>query len=153
MDRSRLHELKERDLRLERGPVFSLHVEDACHGSEGSGQGAAGCVLERLAGFEHGLLSDDARPVYLFGMSRAIDDRPMPVQQLDGRFTLVGDADRIEEEPSTGRRITVFRREIGDDVHAHAMGDGSRSRFEDFRVTHGRERSIGREGLAASAAP
>ena len=152
MDRSRLHELEERDLGLERGAIRALHFEGTRHRSEGCGERTARGVLECLAGLEYGLFSDDPRSVHFLGMSRAVNDRPMPVEELDSGLPFIGDTDRVEEEPAAGRWIAVCSGEISHDIDAHALGDGGRRRLEGFGITHATESSIRRGNFVASVA-
>jgi len=144
MDRAWLHELEERDFGLESRAIRTLHFEDTRHRSEGCGEGAAGGVFECLARREDGLLPDDTGSVDFFGMSGAVDDRPMSVEELDRGLPFVGDTDRVEEEPATGRRVAVCRREVGHHIHSHALGHGARSRLEGFGITHRMDSSIRR---------
>lgn len=141
MDRPGLHQLEERDLGFESGAVGALHVEDAGHGSEGGGEWTAGRVLEGLTRLEDRLFADDTRPVDFFRVARTVYDRPMPIEKLHRRLAFVGDADRIQEEPTTRGGGAVLVGESRANLHTHTLRHGVGGRFEEVGVTHERENS------------
>lgn len=137
MNRSGLHQLEETDFGFEFGPVGALHFEAASHGTEGRRERTAGGVFKSLAGFEHGLFSDDAGAVDLFRMPRRVDDRPMTIQELDGCLAFVSDSNRVEEEPTTRGGGAVFFGIAGANDDSHVLGEGFRAGFEGVVVIHG----------------
>lgn len=137
MDRARLDQLEECGLRFEVSSVGALHIEASCHRAKWGRQRAARGVFEGLAGSEGRLLSDDARAVNLFGMTGTVDDRPMAIEQLDGRVTFVGDANRIEEEPSACLGVAVFGRILCANPNAYASGFSFRRCFGKIALGHG----------------
>ena len=88
MDRAGADQLEERDLGLELRAVAAQHLEGSGHRAEGGRQGTARGVFEALARLEHGLLADDAGAVDLLGMTGAVDDRPVAIDELDRRIAL-----------------------------------------------------------------
>jgi hypothetical protein len=141
MNRSGLDELKEGSLGFELGSVDALHVEGAGHRAEGRRQRAARGVFKGLPRLEHWLLSDDAGSVDLLDMARAVDDRPMPVQQLDRGIADIRDSNGVEKEPAAHRRIAVLRRIACADLNADAGGFGFRGGFEEIAFRHRRHSS------------
>ena len=141
MDRSGLYQLEEGDLRFESPAVLSLHLESAGHGPEGRRQGATRCVFEALSGLERRLLADHTGAMHFFGMARSIDNRPMSIDQLDGGFALIRDADCVEEEPAAARRVAVLRRKASTDLHADALGFGFGIRFKEIVIRHSEDSS------------
>ena len=136
MNRARLHQLEKSHFGFEFRPVGTLHVKNAGHRSEGRREGTAGCVFEGLTRLEDWLLSDDSGTVDLFGMPRAIDDRPMSIQQLNGRVANIRDSNRIQEKPSTGGRVAVLGRmarvNLNTDTGSFRLG----RRFEEICIGH-----------------
>ena len=136
VNRSGLHQLEETDFGFEFGPVGALHFVAASHGAEGRRERAAGGVFKSLPGFEHGLFSDDAGAVDFFCMPRRVDDRPMPILQLDGCLAFVRDSNRVEEEPPTRGGCAVFFGMAGANDDSHVLGEGFRAGFEGVVVIH-----------------
>jgi len=136
VDRAGADQLEERDLGFEPGPVPAHHLEGPGHRAEGRRQGTARSVLEALTRLEHGLLADDAGTVDLLDVTRAVDDRPVAVDELDSRIGFVGDRNRVEEEPATGRRAAVLGRIACADLDADAAGHRLRARFEEVEIAH-----------------
>ena len=136
VNRSGLDELKEGSLGFELGSIGALHFERAGHRTKGRRQRAARSVFEGLAWLEDRLFADDARSVDLLGTARAVHDRPMSVEQLDGRIAHIRDPNRVQEEPATGGRVAVFRRKTRTDLNADARGFGFGGRFEEIAFGH-----------------
>jgi len=136
VNRSGLDELEEGGFGFKLGSIRALHLESARHRAEGCWQWTARSIFERLPWLEDRLLSNDPRPVDLFGMARAVHDRPMPVKQLNGRIAYIRDANRVEEEPATGRRAAVFRRITRTDLDPDARGFGFGTRLEEVAFGH-----------------
>ena len=141
MNRAGLDELEECGFRFESGSVSALHFEATGHRTEGGRKRAARGVLERLSGLEDWLLADHSGPVNFFGMTRAVDDRPMPVQQLDGDVAFVRDLNRVEKKPTTARWAAVFRRITCAHANAYAGCFGFGGRFEEIAFGHGPDSS------------
>jgi len=107
VDRVRLAQLEEANLRLEARSVFATHLVGPRHRAEGRREGAARGVFEGLPGVQDRLLAHHSRAVHLFGLSSGIEDQPVAVGQLDLLIRLVRDRDRVEEEPAALARIGV----------------------------------------------
>lgn len=146
MDRAGLDQLKERNFRIELGSIAPLHLEDPSHGAEGRGQRTSRRVLEARIGLERRLFSDDAGAMDFLGVAGAVDDRPMSIEELNGRFADVRDSDRVEKEPSTGRWTAVFRRKSSANVDANARGQGIGRGFEEVVICHGPDSSRNASG-------
>ena len=136
MDRVGLAQLEHADLGVEVGSVASGHLIGACHRAEGRRERAARGVFEGLPGLEHGLFTDDAWAVDCFRMARRVDDRPMPIQQLDRGLAFVRNSNRVEEEPPTRGGRAVFFAIAGADEDSHVLGEGFRAGFEGVVVIH-----------------
>jgi len=136
MDRARLNQLEDSDFGREMHTVGSLHVEGSRHRPEGRRQGTSRGVFKALSGLECRLLSHHPGAVDFLDMARAVDDGPMPVQQLDGFSTLVRDLDGVEKEPAARWRAAVFRRVARTNDDAHPARLGFRGRFKEIGVTH-----------------
>ena len=122
VDRTGLDQLEDSNLGCELGAVPALHVEGPRHRAERRGQRTSRCVLEGLTRFEGRLFSYDAGTMDFFGMAGAVDDRPMPVQQLDSLLALVRDPDRVEKEPAARGRVAVLGRIARANMNANACG-------------------------------
>jgi len=138
---SGLDQLEETRLRFELCSVSALHVETSRHRSKGCRKRAARGVFEGLSGLEGGLFAHDAGAVDFFGVARAVDDRPMAIEELDGRVALIGNADRVEKEPATGRWIAVLRRIVRANSNADAGRFSLGECFERIVFGHGRDLS------------
>ncbi len=136
VNRLGLYQLEEGGFGFELGTISPLHLESTGHRTEGRRQRAARRVFKGLSRLENRLFADDARTVDLLRMTRAVHDRPMPVQQLDGRVTDIRDSNRIEKKPTTSGRIAVFRREARTDLDADTRGFGFGARLEEVGFGH-----------------
>lgn len=136
VNRAWLDQLKESDLSFELCSIGTLHVEAPGHRSEGCRQRTARSVFKGLARLEDGLFTDDARSVNLLGMARAVDDRPMSIQQLDSRVSDIHNSNRVQEEPATAWGITVFRRIACADLNADARSFGFGGSFKEIGFGH-----------------
>lgn len=141
VNRSGLDELEEGGFGFELGSIRALHFESACHRPKGRWQWAARSIFERLSWLEDRLLANDPGPVDLLGMARAVHDRPMPVQQLNGRIAYIRNANRVEEEPAAGGRAAVLRRITRTDLDPNAPGFGFGTRLEEIAFGHARDAS------------
>ena len=141
VNRSRLDELKKRGLRFELCSVGALHVEASSHRAKGRWQRTARGVFEGLAWLERWLFADDTGTMDFFGVASAVDDRPMSIEELDGRLALIGNVDRIEKEPATRLRIAVLRRIVGANSDADAGGCRFGRGFEKIAFRHGQDSS------------
>lgn len=147
VNRPGLDELEEGDFGLEPRSIMPLHLEASGHRAEGRWERAAGCVFEGLAGFEHWLFSNYPGTVYFLGVAGAVDDRPMAVEQLNGRISHIRNADRIKEKPPTRGRVAVLRREMGANLNADAGGFSFGRRFE--KITFGHRPNSSRQVIEA----
>lgn len=141
MNGSGLDELEEAGLRFELRTVGPLHVETSRHRAKWCWEWTARGVFEGLARGEGRLLADDAGTVDFFGMSCAVNDRPMAIEELDSGVTLIGNADRIEKEPTARWWTAVLRRIVRSNSNADAGGFGFRKSFEKITFGHGRDLS------------
>src|SRR5919112_1562032 len=117
MDRIGFAEGERRNLRVESFSALCDHLVRSLHYSEGGAERAPGRVLERLARIERGLLADDAGPANLLDVSGAILDEPVARKELYRFCPLVGNRDRVEEEPLVLRGVGLVRRVLRVDLH------------------------------------
>lgn len=136
VDRPGLNEFKKGGFGFELRPVGTLHLEGPRHRTKGGRERAARCVLEGFPGLEDWLFADDAGSVDLLGMTGSVHDRPMSVQQLNGRIAYIRNSDRIQKEPAAGGRIAVFRRETCADLDTNACSFRLGTRLEGFAFGH-----------------
>ena len=136
VNRSGLDELKEGGLSVELGSICALHLELAGHRTKGRRQRAARSVFEGLSWLEHRLFADHPGPVDLLGMARTVHDRPMSIEQLDGRIAYIRNPNRVQEKPATGGRAAVFRRKTRADLYTDSRGFGFGSCFEEIAFRH-----------------
>lgn len=139
VNRSRLDQLEECSLDLEMRAIDPLQFKTARHRPEGRGQRTARGVFKGLTRLESGLFPNDARPVNFFGVSGSIDDRPMPIEKLDGRFSFVRNLNRIEKKPATGGGMAVLWRITSSNTNANAGGFGFGGGFKKIAFGHGRD--------------
>jgi hypothetical protein len=150
VNRPRLDQLEEPDLRLKGRAVRALHVKDSRHRAKGSRQRTPGSVFESLACFEQRLFPDDTRSVNFLNVSRSIDDGPVAVQQLNRHLPFVGNTNGVEEEPATGIRIAVFIGIAGTNTDSNTAGLGLRRGLKKIFITHAAQSSShDREGRHA----
>ena len=69
-------------------------------------------------------------------MSGSVDDRPVPIEELDDLVALVRDADRVEEEPSAGCGRAVLGRVASTHVDADARRFGLGVGLEEIGFAH-----------------
>jgi len=141
VNRSRLDQLKEARLRFKVCSVGALHVETPGHRSEGRWEWASRGVFEGLARGQRRLFADHAWTMNFFCVAGAVDDRPMTIEELDGRVALVRNMDRVEEEPATRRGVAVLRRIVRSNSNADACGFRLGRCFKEIAFGHGRDSS------------
>ena len=88
------------------------------------------------------LFADDAGAVDFFRVAGRVDDRPMAVQELNGRFAFIRDPDRVEEEPSTSGRVAMCLGKVRRHRHANAVGQSFGSGLEKVGFAHAMHTSI-----------
>ena len=76
----------------------SHHAVGADHETRGRLQRNAAGIFERLSGFEHRLLADNARAAYLLAPTMGIGDAPVARFQLHRLGAFIGDGDRVGPE-------------------------------------------------------
>ena len=79
---------------------------------------------DRIRALEKQLRSNDAGPPHFFFVACRVGDDPMPRLELHCLFALIGDADRVQEEPLALLGIGVLGRIAGPDLNADALGGG-----------------------------
>jgi len=79
-------------------------------------------VLERLAGPQHGLFSDDSRAAHLFDVAGRVGDDPVARHELHRLAAFVRDAHGVVEEPLVVERVRVLGRVSRLDFDAHVVG-------------------------------
>ena len=120
VNRVRLAQCERRDLGVEFFPGGGHHLVGAVHRPERRCEWAPGCVFERLTELECGLLTDHPEPLDLLEVVVPIGDGPVTAHQLYGLGALVGDLDRVQEEPAIPRRFGARRGVLRCDIDTNA---------------------------------
>lgn len=101
--------------------VVAHHAVGARHGSLGGREGTEARVFELFSWLDARLLAHDAGTAHFPGVSPAIADDPMAVEQLGGRRTFVGDADRVSEHAYSSDGVRLLGKELGEHTDANSV--------------------------------